>query len=40
LKIYDTYIVRIGSNKLVFDVLWEQKIILVHPIGAREKAYK
>lgn len=40
LKGYDnTYRIRIGSTRIVYDVLWKQKTILIHYIGTREKAY-
>ena len=41
LKGYDnTYRIRIGIIRIVYDVLWKQKTILIHYVGTREKAYK
>jgi mRNA interferase RelE/StbE len=40
LKGYDnTYRIRVGSIRIVYDVLWTQKTILIHYVGTREKAY-
>jgi mRNA interferase RelE/StbE len=40
LKGYDnTYRIRIGNMRIVYDVLWKQKTILIHYVGTREKAY-
>jgi mRNA interferase RelE/StbE len=40
LKGYDnTYRIRIGNMRLVYDVLWKQKTILIHYVGTRGKAY-
>ncbi len=40
LKDYDnTYRIRVGSIRIVYDVLWTQKTILIHYVGTREKAY-
>jgi mRNA interferase RelE/StbE len=40
LKGYDnTYRIRIGMIRIVYDVLWKQKTILIHYVGTREKAY-
>jgi mRNA interferase RelE/StbE len=40
LKGYDnTYRIRIGNIRIVYDVLWKQKTILIHYVGPREKAY-
>ncbi|NLE06075.1 MAG: type II toxin-antitoxin system RelE/ParE family toxin [Crenarchaeota archaeon] len=40
LKGYDnTYIIRIGTTRIVYDVLWKQKTVLIHYVGTREKAY-
>jgi mRNA interferase RelE/StbE len=40
LKGYDnTYRIRIGTIRIVYDVLWKQKTILIHYVGTREKAY-
>ena len=41
LKGYDnTYRIRIGTLRIVYEVLWKEKTILIHYIGAREKAYE
>ena len=29
----------IGNIRIVYDVLWKQKTILIHYVGTREKAY-
>jgi len=40
LKGYDnSYRIRIGNIRIVYDVLWKQKTILIHYVGTREKAY-
>jgi mRNA interferase RelE/StbE len=40
LKGYDnTYRIRIGNMRIVYDVLWKQKTILIHYVGPREKTY-
>jgi mRNA interferase RelE/StbE len=33
------YRIRIGTQRIVYEVLWNQKEILIHYIGARKKAY-
>jgi len=41
LKGYDnTYRIRIGNLRIVYEVNWDEKRILIHFIGPREKAYK
>jgi len=35
----NTYRIRVGSIRIVYDVLWKQKTILIHYVGTREKAY-
>jgi len=41
LKGYDnTYRIRTGTLRIVYEVLWKEKTILIHYIGAREKAYE
>jgi mRNA interferase RelE/StbE len=41
LKGYDsTYRIRTGNHRIVYQVFWNEKIILVHYIGPREKAYE
>jgi mRNA interferase RelE/StbE len=37
---YDnTYRIRIGTIRIVYDVIWKQKTILINYVGTREKAY-
>ena len=41
LKGYEnTYRIRIGNLRIVYEVNWDEKRILIHFIGPREKAYK
>jgi len=41
LKGYEnTYRIRIGGLRIVYEVNWDEKRILIHFIGPREKAYK
>ena len=41
LKGYDnTYRIRIGNIRIVYEVLWNEKTILIHYMGRREKAYE
>jgi len=41
LKGYDNiYSIRVEDLRIVYEVLWADRIITVHYIGAREKAYK
>ena len=35
----NTYRIRIGNLWIVYQVLWDEKIILIHYIGPRERAY-
>lgn len=38
---YDnTYRIRIGGLRIVYQVLWDEKTILINYIGLRERAYK
>ena len=40
LKGYDNaYRIRVGTTRIVYDVSWKQKTILIHYVGTREKAY-
>ena len=40
LKGYDNlYRVRVGDVRIVYEVFWAQRMILIHYIGPREKAY-
>ena len=40
LKGYDnTYRIRVGTIRIVYNVLWKQKTILINYVGTREKAY-
>ncbi|MEM0058698.1 MAG: type II toxin-antitoxin system RelE/ParE family toxin [Candidatus Bathyarchaeia archaeon] len=37
---YDnTYRIRAGNLRIVYQILWDEKTILIHYIGPREKAY-
>ena len=36
----NTYRIRIGTIRIVYEVLWNEKTILIHYVGRREKAYK
>ena len=41
LKGYEnTYRIRVGDLRIVYEVKWDGKRILIHFIGPREKAYK
>ena len=41
LKGYEnTYRIRIGGLRIVYEVNWDQKKIIINFIGPREKAYK
>ena len=41
LKGYDnTYRIRAGNLRIVYEVLWTERTITIHYIGPREKAYK
>lgn len=41
LKGYEnTYRIRIGCLRIVYEVNWDEKKIIIHFIGPREKAYK
>jgi len=41
LKGYDNaYRIRIGNLRIVYEVLWAQKTIVIHYVGYREKAYR
>jgi len=41
LKGYDsTYRIRVGTTRIVYEVLWNEKTILIHYAGLREKAYE
>ena len=41
LKGYEnTYRIRIGSLRVVYEVSWGTRIITIHYIGFREKAYR
>ncbi|MEM3700672.1 MAG: type II toxin-antitoxin system RelE/ParE family toxin [Candidatus Bathyarchaeia archaeon] len=35
-----TYRIRIGNLRIVYQVFWNEKTILIHYIGPREKAYE
>jgi mRNA interferase RelE/StbE len=34
------YRIRVGDNRIVYEVLWTQRTILIHYVGPREKAYQ
>ncbi len=36
----DTYRIRTGNIRIVYQVFWNEKTILIHYIGPREKAYE
>ena len=36
----NTYRIRIGSLRIIYEINWDEKRILIHFIGSREKAYK
>jgi len=41
LRGYDsTYRIRTGNLRIVYQVFWNEKTILIHYIGPREKAYE
>jgi len=41
LKGYDNiYRIRVGDLRIVYEVLWAPRTIVIHYIGPREKAYR
>jgi len=41
LKGYEnTYRIRVGNLRIVYEVSWVERTIVIHYIGSREKAYK
>jgi len=36
----NTYRIRIGTIRIVYEVLWNEKTILIHYAGPRKKAYE
>jgi mRNA interferase RelE/StbE len=36
----NTYRIRVGGTRIAYEVLWDEKTILIHYVGRREKAYK
>ncbi len=36
----NTYRIRVGATRIVYEVLWDEKTILIHYVGQREKAYE
>jgi mRNA interferase RelE/StbE len=34
------YRIRTGTTRIVYEVLWKEKTILIHYVGARKKAYE
>ncbi len=35
-----TYRIRVGNLRIIYQVFWNEKTILIHYIGTREKAYE
>lgn len=35
----NTYRIRVGNLRIVYQILWDEKTILIHYMGPREKAY-
>jgi mRNA interferase RelE/StbE len=35
----NTYRIRMGNLRIVYQVLWDEKTILIHYIGPRKRAY-
>ena len=35
----NTYRIRLGNLRIVYEVLWNDKTILIHYVGPRKKAY-
>jgi len=41
LKGYDNvYRIKVGNIRIVYEVLWARRTIIIHYIGSREKAYQ
>ena len=41
LKGYDSvYRIRVGDLRIVYEVLWARRTIVIHYLGSREKAYR
>jgi len=41
LKGYDNvYRIGLGNIRIVYEVIWIQRVIVIHYIGSREKAYQ
>lgn len=36
----NTYRLRVGNLRIVYEVLWAKRTIIIHYIGPREKAYE
>jgi mRNA interferase RelE/StbE len=36
----NTYRIRVGDLRIVYEVNWDKKRILIHFIGSRERAYE
>jgi len=34
------YRIRMGSLRIVYQVLWDERMIIIHHIGLRGKAYR
>jgi mRNA interferase RelE/StbE len=39
-SIENTYRIRIGDLRIVYQVSWNERTALIHYVGARERAYK
>ena len=35
----NTYRIRVGTTRIVYEILWNEKTILIHYAGLRKKAY-
>ena len=41
LKGYDnTYRIRVGKLRIVYEVLWADRTIIIHYVGSRKRAYQ
>lgn len=36
----NTYRIRVGNMRIVYEILWNDKTILIHYVGLRKKAYE
>ncbi|MGQ9468431.1 MAG: type II toxin-antitoxin system RelE family toxin [Nitrososphaerales archaeon] len=37
---YNVYRIRVGDLRIVYEVLWAERKIIIHFVGSMEKAYK